>query len=150
MSLGNVLLEIFWFMMLVAWIWLFVVVLGDLFRDPETGGWAKAAWTLFLIAIPWLGCLMYLIFRGKGMSERAGHVARAREEAYRAAYVQPESAWTGGGTASELSRLVELRDRGAITNEDYDLAKARILSPAGGPTPAPPAQRDRTTAVSPG
>lgn len=148
MSFWNVMVEILWFMVLVAWIWLFIAILADLFGDVETSGWGKAAWTLFLIVVPWIGCLTYLIVRGKGMSERAGRKQRVRESDYRRAYPQPETAWSGGTTASELAQLVDLRDRGAITPEDYELAKARVLAPAGA-TAAPPTQRDRSTATSP-
>ena len=144
MSPWNVFFEILWFMMLVAWIWLFITLLADLFSDPETSGWGKAAWALFLIVLPWIGCLTYLIVRGKSMSERAERRVHPPEPVYQAPYVQPESTWSGSGPASELGRLVDLRDRGAITNEDYELAKAQVLAPAGAPA-APPVQRDRST-----
>ena len=79
------------------------------------------------------------------MSERADRRAHAQLPVYQAPYVQPESTGSSGGSiTTELGRLVDLRDRGAITDEDYELAKAQLLAPAGGPT-APPAQRDRST-----
>lgn len=153
MSFWDVTLSILWFMMLAAWIWLFVVLLADLFRDPETSGWAKASWALFMIVLPWIGCLTYLIVRGKSMNERALKRAGRLEPPYQPPYVQPASAWsTGGGTAGELSQLVDLRDRGAITEQDYQQAKARILASepaasAAAPSAPAPAQRDRAAAT---
>ena len=148
MSFWDVTLSILWFMMLAAWIWLFVVLLADLFRDPDTSGWAKATWALFMIVLPWIGCLTYLIVRGKSMNERALRRAGRLEPEYQPPYVQPASAWSTGGTAGELSQLVDLRDRGAITEQDYQQAKARVLAsePAAAPA-APPAQRDRAAAT---
>ena len=70
MSLWDVLVSIFWFMMLFAWIWLLISIFGDLFRDHELSGWGKAFWTFFLIVLPWLGALVYLIARGRSMNER--------------------------------------------------------------------------------
>jgi uncharacterized membrane protein YcjF (UPF0283 family) len=141
MSLWDVLVSIFWFMILFAWISLFVQIMSDLFRDPETSGWGKAAWTVILIALPWIGCLTYLIVRGRSMSDRARQRAERNEEDVRR-YVQAVAAPTGESTASELTKLVDLRDRGAISAEEYDRAKAQVLSAAG---PTPPAQRDRAT-----
>ena len=69
--LWDILVSIFWFMLLFAWIWLLVMIFSDLFRDHELSGWAKAAWALFLIVLPWLGALVYLIARGRSMNERA-------------------------------------------------------------------------------
>ena len=68
-------ISIFWFMILFAWIWLLISIFADLFRDHELSGWGKALWTLFIIVLPWLGALVYLIARGKSMNERA--LARA-------------------------------------------------------------------------
>ena len=67
MSLWDVLVSTFWFMLLFAWIWLFISIFGDLFRDHEMSGWGKALWTFFLIVMPWLGVLIYLIARGRSM-----------------------------------------------------------------------------------
>ncbi|HET7351823.1 MAG TPA: SHOCT domain-containing protein [Marmoricola sp.] len=124
-SLWDVLVSMFWFMLLFAWIWLLISILGDIFRDRELGGGAKAMWTIFLIFLPWLGALVYLIARGDSMNKR--HVQAAEEQAAQfKAYVQ-DAAGTPS-TAEELKKLTELRDAGAITPAEYDQAKAKILA----------------------
>lgn len=131
MSLLEVMASIFWFMLLVAWFWLMVVVISDLFRDKDLSGWAKGLWCLFVIVLPWLGVLMYLIVRGRSMNERALQASRESDKAFRS-YVQ-EAAGGGSGVADELAKLADLRDRGVITPSDYDAAKARLLG--GAPLP---------------
>ncbi|MHA6793629.1 SHOCT domain-containing protein [Pseudonocardia bannensis] len=124
MSLWDVLVSIFWFMLLFAWIWLLIAILSDLFRDHDLSGWGKALWTLFIIVFPWLGALVYLIARGRSMNERARAQAERNDQAFRS-YIR-ESAGTAS-TADELSKLADLRDRGAISADDYELAKAKVL-----------------------
>ena len=125
MSLWDVFLSIFWFMLLFAWIWLLISIFGDLFRDHELSGWAKAAWTLFLIVLPWLGALIYLIARGRSMNERAIAQAQRNEQAFRQ-YVQHAAA-DAPSTADELAKMADLRDRGTISEEEFAQAKARLL-----------------------
>ena len=86
-SLWDLMVSMFWFMLLVAWIWLLISILGDIFRDRELGGGAKAMWVLFLVFLPWLGALMYLIFRGNSMNERTQQ-AMAEAEKRQRAYIQ--------------------------------------------------------------
>jgi len=124
-GLWEVLVSTFWFMLLFAWIWLLIAILSDIFRDHELSGGAKALWTLFLVFLPWLGALIYLISRGKSMNDR--NVAAAKErDAQMRAYVQ-DAAGTSS-TADELRKLNELRDSGAISAEDFEKAKAKVLS----------------------
>ena len=125
-SLWEVVVSMFWFMLLVAWIWLLIAILSDIFRDRELSGGAKALWTLFLVFLPWLGALMYLIARGSSMHERQ---ARAVEEndARMRAYVQ-QAAGTQASTADELRKLADLRESGVITTEEYETAKAKALA----------------------
>lgn len=130
MSFLEVIGSIFWFMLLVAWFWLMVVVITDLFRDRELSGWAKALWCLFVIVLPWLGVLMYLIVRGRSMNERALQASQESEKAFRS-YVR-DAAGSGASIADELSKLADLRDRGVITPADYDSAKAKLIG-AGAP-----------------
>jgi Short C-terminal domain/Phospholipase_D-nuclease N-terminal len=132
MSFLEVIGSIFWFMLLVAWFWLMIVVITDLFRDQDLSGWAKALWCLFVVLLPWLGVLMYLIVRGRSMNERALRASQESEKAFRG-YVR-EAAGSGASVADELSKLADLRDRGVITAADYDSAKAKLLS-APGPAP---------------
>jgi Short C-terminal domain/Phospholipase_D-nuclease N-terminal len=129
-GLWEVFVSMFWFMLLFAWIWLLIAILSDLFRDRELSGWWKAVWVFFIIILPWLGALVYLIARGASMNERARQTAAANEESFRA-YVQDAAASSGGGgqsTAEELRKLAELRDSGTISAEDFEKAKAKILA----------------------
>jgi hypothetical protein len=124
-SLWDVLVSIFWFMMLFAWIWLLISIFGDLFRDHELSGWGKALWTLFLIVLPWLGALIYLIARGRSMNERARAQAQRNEQAFKQ-YVQ-QAAADSPSTADELGKLATLRDQGTISEQEFAQAKARLL-----------------------
>jgi hypothetical protein len=124
-GLWDVIVSMFWFMLLVAWIALFFHIIGDIFRDRELSGWGKALWTLLLIFLPWLGALLYLIVRGASMNERSARAAEEREEGFRA-YVQDAAKTTS--TADELRKLAELRDSGVITAADYEQAKAKVLA----------------------
>ena len=129
-SLGDVFLSIFWFMLLFAWIWLLIAILTDIFRDHELSGWGKALWVLFIIVVPWLGALVYLIARGASMNKRAQAQAERQEQAFRS-YVQ-DAASSGGGAsvADELAKLADLKQRGVLSDTDYEAAKAKVL--AGG------------------
>ena len=121
----DVIASMFWFMLLIAWIWLLIAILGDIFRDRELGGGAKALWTLLLIFLPWLGALLYLIVRGKSMNDRSMQAAQDSDARFRS-YVQDAAGQTS--TADELRKLAELRDSGVITPEDYEQAKTKVLS----------------------
>ncbi len=125
-SLWDVIVSMFWFMLLLAWIWLIIAILSDIFRDHSLSGGGKALWTLFLVFLPWLGALIYLIARGGSMHERQAKMAQDNDARMRA-YVQ-EAAGTTSSTADELRKLAELRDSGAITPADYEQAKAKALS----------------------
>ncbi|HET9143373.1 SHOCT domain-containing protein [Actinophytocola sp.] len=129
MSLWDLVVLVFWFMLLFIWIWLLISILSDIFRDKDLSGWAKAGWTLFLIVVPWLGALVYLIARGGSMHERAMEHQVRQVEAYQKYMggLAPGGAGGGASAADELSKLVELRDRGAISTEEFDQAKAKVL-----------------------
>jgi type II secretory pathway component PulL len=125
-GLWEVIVSMFWFMLLIAWIWLIIAILADIFRDRTlSGGW-KALWVVFLIFLPWLGALIYLIARGGSMHERAAQQAQRNEEQFRS-YVQ-QAAASGPSTAEELKKLADLRDAGTITAADYEAAKAKLLA----------------------
>jgi hypothetical protein len=129
MELWEAMVSIFWFMLLVAWFWLLITILTDLFRDRDLSGWSKGLWCLFVILLPWLGVLVYLITRGRTMQDRAIEHAQHDEREFRR-YVQDVAQPTG--MADELTKLADLRDRGAITAQDYDAAKAKLLATSGG------------------
>ncbi len=126
------LLDLFWTMLMVflfvAWIWVLIMVISDLFRDHSTSGWAKAFWAIFIVLIPWLGVLVYLIAKGDGMAQRRMQDAQAADEATRA-YIR-DAAGSGGShsVADELAKLAELRDAGTITEDEFQAQKASLLA----------------------
>jgi Phospholipase_D-nuclease N-terminal/Short C-terminal domain len=123
-DLGELLLltlEIFFF---VVWIWILITILSDLFRDHELSGWAKAAWVLFLVFIPFLTALIYLIARGSGMRERTIK-AQAEAKHHFDQYVQQQAHST---PADELHKLNDLKEKGALSAEEFDKAKAKLLA----------------------
>ena len=144
MSLWDVLVSIFWFMILFAWIWLLISIFGDLFRDHELSGWGKALWALFIIVLPWLGALVYLIARGRSMNERALQQAQRNEHAFRQ-YVQ-QAAADQPSTADELAKLADLRDRGTISEQEFVQAKARLLGTRPNDAAALPSDRQASNA----
>jgi hypothetical protein len=118
----DVIVSIFWFTILLAWISLLVHILIDIFRDDTLGGGMKAVWTIFIVLIPWLGALVYLISRGDSMNKRNREAAMARMEMYGAQ--RPAAPQV----SEELQRLAELRDSGVLTPAEYDQAKAKVLA----------------------
>ena len=124
-DLGDALLTTLAIFFFVIWIWILVVILTDLFRDHELNGWAKAAWVLFLVFIPVLTSLIYLIARGHGMRDRAiAEQAEAKKQFD--SYVQEQAA--AASPADELHKLSDLKDKGAISQEEFDAAKAKLLA----------------------
>jgi Short C-terminal domain/Phospholipase_D-nuclease N-terminal len=126
---------IFWFMLLVAWFWLIIAIVTDIFRDRDLSGWGKGLWCLFVILLPWLGILVYLIARGSTMHERSLEHAQRSDRKFRA-YVQ-DVAKPSGGVADELAKLADLRDREVISAADFEAAKSKLLgqSPTGSMQP---------------
>ena len=109
----------------VLWIWVLIYVFIDIFRSRDLSGWAKALWFLFVLFIPLIGVLVYLIARGGKMQERAQRDARQQEQDFRA-YVQ--DAASSGNTADQLAKLADLRDRGVITADEFEREKAKVLA----------------------
>src|SRR4051794_35671819 len=122
-------LDILWTMILffcwVAWIWVLIVIIGDLFRRHDTSGWTKALWVIFMIVLPFIGVLTYLIVNGQGMAERSARQAQAQQARFDD-YVQ--SVASDGGAASEIEKAKRLLDDGAITQSEYDSLKAKALA----------------------
>jgi len=126
-GLWDVLVSMFWFTLLMTWVWMIVAILGDIFRDSELGGGAKAMWTAFILILPWLGALSYIFVRGNSMNERARQARRDQQEQMRA-FVQ-ESVGTPGPTmAEQLGELVRLRDSGVLSATEYEQAKVKVLA----------------------
>ncbi len=124
-DIGEALLVAFEVFFFVIWIWILITILSDLFRDHETSGWAKAAWVLFLVFIPFVTALIYLIARGGGMRERA---IKAQNEArhHMDAYIREQAG--SGSAADELHKLNDLKEKGALSAEEFDKAKAKLLA----------------------
>jgi hypothetical protein len=120
-------LDVFWtiiiFFCWVIWIWIVITVFIDVFRRDDIGGWQKAAWVVFVIVLPFLGVLIYLIAQHDGMRRRSEKQAQAQQQAFDQ-YVRD----TAGGSAGEIAKAKELLDSGAITQEEYDRLKAKALS----------------------
>jgi ABC-type multidrug transport system fused ATPase/permease subunit len=123
-TLGDALLTVLEIFLLFAWFWILITVIGDLFRDHQISGWAKAGWVLLLIVVPFLGTLIYLIARGEGMRDRA-----VREQAdmrkHMDAYIRETAE---SSPVDELHKLSELKDKGAISDAEFDRAKAKLLA----------------------
>jgi hypothetical protein len=115
--------SMFVFFLLVAWIWVVISVIGDVFRSKDIGGFAKAFWMLFVIVIPWLGVLSYILIRGRGMEER-NIQAFANAADKQRAYIQGVA---GTSTADELSKLAELKEKGVINDAEFEAQKAKLL-----------------------
>jgi HAMP domain-containing protein len=120
---GEALLLIVEVFLFVAWLWILFAIISDLFRDHEISGWAKAAWVLFLLLLPFLGALVYLIARGDGMRERT---IKAQEDAKGQldAYIRQQA---HSSPAEELQKLSELRERGVLSSEEFERAKGKLL-----------------------
>jgi type VI protein secretion system component VasK len=125
------LLNLFWtmfeFFLWVIWIWILIWVFIDIFRSSDLSGWAKALWFLFVLLIPLIGVLVYLIARGGSMQERAAKQAQRQDEEARA-YIQQAAASSPASTADQLAKLADLRDRGVISAEDFEREKAKVLA----------------------
>jgi hypothetical protein len=123
---GSFLLALFEFFLFFAWFMCLFWILGDIFRSKDMGGGAKTLWVIFVIVIPWLGILVYLIARGHGMQER--QLEQVREaQAAQAAYIKSVAA-PSGGAASQIADAKGLLDSGAITQAEFDQLKANALA----------------------
>lgn len=125
------LLDIFWTILEVVvwliWIWVLIWVFIDIFRSHDLSGVAKALWFLFVLIIPLIGVLAYLVIRGGSMHERSLERARQQEDAFRQ-YLRREASGSSPSTADQLEKLANLRDRGAITPDEFQREKDKILA----------------------
>ena len=125
------LLNLFWsmfiFFLWVIWIWILIWVFIDIFRSRDLSGWAKALWFLFVLFIPLIGVLVYLIARGGSMQERAAQQAQQQDAEFRS-YVQEAATDSPASTADQLTKLADLRDRGVISAQDFEREKAKVLA----------------------
>jgi hypothetical protein len=125
------LLSVFWtileFFLWVIWFWILITIFIDIFRSHDLSGLAKALWFLFVLFIPLIGVLVYLIARGGSMHERAAQRAQ-QQDAQARAYIQQAAAGAPANTADQLAKLADLRDRGVISAAEFDREKAKILA----------------------
>ena len=109
----------------VIWFWILITIFIDIFRSQDLSGWGKALWFLFVLFIPLIGVLVYLIARGGKMHERAVQQAQEQEQQFRS-YVQETA--SSDTTAEQLTKLADLRDRGVITAAEFESQKAKLLA----------------------
>ena len=115
-----------WFFLWIIWIFILFRVIFDIFRSHDLGGWGKALWLIFVIILPFLGVFVYLIARGRSMSERDVQRAQQHQDQFNA-YVR-EAAGSGPNSADQLSKLADLKTKGVITDAEFEQQKAKILS----------------------
>ncbi|MET9915842.1 SHOCT domain-containing protein [Streptomyces sp. NPDC059605] len=131
-SLLDLFWTMLWFFLWVMWLFLLFKVITDIFRSHDLGGWGKAGWLVLTLLLPYIGVLVYVIVRGKSMSRRDIKEAQDRDAAFKA-YVREAAGTPGGdgpgrsGHVDDLAKLADLRDRGAITDEEYQRAKTKLL-----------------------
>jgi Phospholipase_D-nuclease N-terminal len=120
-------LDVLWTMIIfffwVIWIWIVITVLIDVFRRHDIGGFAKALWVIFVVILPWLGVLIYLIVEHDGMRERSTKQAQAQQDEFDQ-YVRQ----TAGGSADEIAKAKALLDEGTITQQEFDAIKGKAVS----------------------
>ena len=109
----------------VLWLWVLFYIFVDIFRSHDLSGWAKALWFVFVLVIPVIGVLVYLITRGGKMHERAAQQARQQDQEFRT-YVRDAAG--SQSSADQLSKLAGLRDHGVITDEEFQREKAKVLA----------------------
>jgi len=118
-------LTMLWFFLWVLWIFLLFWIIFDIFRSKDLSGWSKALWLIFIIILPFLGVFVYLIARGGSMQERSVRQAQAEDKQFQE-YVRDAAG--SGSTADEVAKLADLRDRGVITEAEFQQGKAKILA----------------------
>jgi hypothetical protein len=123
-NFGEGLLFIFEFFLLFAWIWILITVIADLFRDHKLSGVAKAVWVFFLVFLPFLGVLLYLIVRGDGMRDRTIKEQQDAKSHFDS-YIREQA---HSSPADELHKLNDLKEKGALSPEEFERAKAKLLA----------------------
>ena len=115
-----------WFFLFIAYIWLLIAIFSDIFRSHDLGGGAKTLWVIFVLVIPLIGVLVYLIARGGSMHERAVASAQQQQQAFDA-YIKETAAGSGASAADELAKLADLKASGALTEAEFEAQKAKVL-----------------------
>jgi hypothetical protein len=120
-------LTMLYFFLFIIWIWLLITVFIDIFRSHDMGGLQKALWVIFVIILPFLGVFVYLIARGSKMHERAAAEAAQQQKAFDS-YVRQAAGTSGADTASQLSKLADLKSQGVLSDAEFDAQKQKILA----------------------
>ncbi|HSZ37042.1 MAG TPA: SHOCT domain-containing protein [Acidimicrobiales bacterium] len=123
----DLFLTMLYFFLFFIWIWLLIMVFFDIFRSHDMGGVAKALWVIFIIILPFLGVFVYLLARGGSMHERAARQAADQQKAFDQ-YVRQTAGTEGGDTASQLSKLADLKNQGVLTEEEFQSEKSKLLN----------------------
>ena len=125
-------LDIFWtmliFFMWVIWLWILITVMIDIFRRHDISGWLKAVWVAFVVFLPYLGVLVYLIAQGKGMAQRRAEDVRASEAAFDERVRAVAGSAGGADPAEQIHKAKQLLDGGAISQDEFDRLKAKALA----------------------
>jgi ABC-type multidrug transport system fused ATPase/permease subunit len=124
-TFGQGLLTVLEIFVFAAWLMVLFTIIGDLFRDHGMSGWGKAVWIIFLIFLPFLGTLIYLIARGSGMRDRA---LAAQQEAQKQLDTYVKQTASGGSAADELEKLAKLHDENKLSDAEFEKAKAKIVA----------------------
>jgi hypothetical protein len=124
---GQVFWSMLWFFCFFIWISLLIRVFADIFRSHEMSGWSKALWIILVIILPYLGVLIYLIARGKEMTQHSMEDMQAHESAQRQ-YIQSVAGPAAGSPADEIARLADLKEKGVIDEAEFQAGKAKALS----------------------
>ncbi len=122
-TFGDALLAVLEFALLFLWIWIAVGVIFDVFRSSDLSNGGKALWLLFILFIPLIGVLAYLIVRGHTMHEHA-----ATDQARAAAFQKWEQTGTSSGAVDDLSKLADLKEKGVLSDDEFERAKAKVLA----------------------
>jgi hypothetical protein len=125
---GSWIAWFFWVFVFFAYLMVLFSIIGDLFRDSELNGWVKAIWIIFLIFVPFLTALIYLIARGNGMTKRsiaqATEMRKAQDE-----YIRATAGSAGGSSAADdIAKAKALLDSGTITQAEFDALKVKALA----------------------
>jgi hypothetical protein len=123
----DIFLSTLYFFCWVLWIMLLFWIILDIFRSQDLSGWGKAGWLIFVIILPLLGVLVYLIARGKSMSDRQAQDAAARDQAARA-YIKDAAGSNGQSQSDELAKLAGLHEQGVLSDQEFEQAKAKVLA----------------------
>jgi hypothetical protein len=125
---GQVFLSMLWFFLFFIWIWILITVFADLFRSHDLSGWAKAAWVIFVIILPYLGVFVYLIARGHKMHEHAAQDMQAAQAQFDAQVRAAAGSGGGGSAADQLAKLADLKANGTIDDAEFERLKAQVLA----------------------